>query len=437
MNGGSMSTVSVSGFVARRARGRDILNRIAVPCDLDEVTRIDRAAECDPREAGIALRDARAVWDAVCALYRTGYYPAIMFSLRRRGHMVFSRALGHASGNAPGAAADAPKRPATPDTPSCIFSASKALTAMLIHRMEERGELNLLNPIAHYIPEFARNGKDRITIYHLLSHRAGIPGIAGVDDPRVVLDHEQCLRMLCDAEPQHLFGRQQAYHAITGGVILAEIVRRVSGMDIRKAWRAWFKEPMGFTVLDYGAGAAVRARIAEQALTGIQGVGLVDDFARRLIGARFADVLELIADAGFYKAVIPSGNMVATAGELTAFYQMLLDGGRWNGRQILRPETIMRATMEVGPHTRDATIGLPMRYSQGFMLGGTPVGLFGPHSQHAFGHIGLSNNLSWADPERGVTVALLVSGIPVLATNVVALLRLVARIAAACPRTDT
>ena len=139
-------------------------------------------------------------------------------------------------------------------------------------------------------------------------------------------------------------------------------------------------------------------------------------------------------DAGFYKAVIPSGNMVATAGELTAFYQMLLDGGRWNGRQILRPETIQRATMEVGPHVLDRSIGMPLRFSQGFMLGGAPLGLFGQRSKHAFGHIGLANNITWADPERRISVALLVSGIPVLAGNYVALLKLIARIAGACPR---
>jgi CubicO group peptidase (beta-lactamase class C family) len=302
--------------------------------------------------------------------------------------------------------------------------------------MEEKGEINLLNPISHYIPEFARHGKERTTIYHLLSHRAGIPGIADVDDPRVVLDHEQSLQLLCEAQPQHLFGREQAYHAITGGVILAEIVRRVSGMDIRKAWRTWFKEPMGLKVLDYGASAPARAKIAEQALTGIQGCRLVDDFARRAIGATFDDVMELLATADFYKAVIPSGNMVSTAEEVGAFYQMLLDGGRWNGRQILRPETIQRATMEVGPHVLDRSIGVPLRFSQGFMLGGAPLGLFGQRSQHAFGHIGLANNITWADPERQISVALLVSGIPVLAGNYVALLKLIARIGGACPRVE-
>ena len=148
-----------------------------------------------------------------------------------------------------------------------------------------------------------------------------------------------------------------------------------------------------------------------------------------LMSATLGDVMGLLASADFYKAVIPSGNMVSTAEEAGAFYQMLLDGGRWNGRQILRPETIQRATMEVGPHVRDRTIGMPMRFSQGFMLGGDPVGLFGQRCGQAFGHVGLVNNITWADPERQISVALLVSGIPLLGGSYLALLRLIARIA--------
>ncbi len=84
----------------------------------------------------------------------------------------------------------------------------------------------------------------------------------------MILDHERCLQLLCDAQPQDPNGRRPAYHAVTSGVLLEEIVRRVTGMDMRKVWRAWFKEPMGLGVLDYGASAAVRSRITEQSLTG-------------------------------------------------------------------------------------------------------------------------------------------------------------------------
>jgi len=417
-----------------RTAWRNFMHRVEIPRELDAVTDIDSASECDPLDAGIGHRHAARIWSAVEDLYRTGYYPAVMFCLRRQGRIVFNRAIGHARGNTPGEEEGAPRRRVNTATPSCIFSASKALTAMVLHRMEERGDINLLNPISHYIPEFGCHGKDRTTIYHLLSHRAGIPGIEGVDDARIVLDHKRSLDLLCAAEPLHLFGRNQAYHAITGGVILGEIVRRVSGMDIRKAWRTWFKEPMGLKVLDYGATARVRSALAQQSLTGIQGCALVDQFARGARGATLEEIIELVNDADFYQALIPAGNMVSTAAEATAFYQMLLDGGRWNGRQILRPETVQRATMEVGPHVFDGTIGVPMRFSQGFMLGGAPFGIFGQQSNRAFGHIGLVNNITWADPEREISVALLVSGIPLLAGNVPALVRLIARIAAGCPR---
>jgi CubicO group peptidase (beta-lactamase class C family) len=420
----------------RAERMRRFMHRIELPEALEAVTDIDHARECDPLEAGIGHTQAAAIWRAVEDLYRTGYYPAVQFCLRRHGRIVFNRALGHARGNGPLDDADTPKVRATVTTPGCLFSASKAITAMVLHRMEERGEINLLNPISLYIPEFAQHGKQRTTIYHLLSHRAGIPGIEGVEDPRVVLDHDESVRLLCAAEPRHRLGRRQAYHAITGGVILGEIVRRVSGMDIRAAWRKWFKQPMGLKVLDYGAEARVRARLTEQALTGIQGCALVDRFARGALGAPMGEIGQLVNEADFYKAIIPAGNMVSTAEEASAFYQMLLDDGRWHGRQLLRPETIHRATMEAGPHRFDRTIGLPLRFSQGFMLGGEPFGLFGPRSHHAFGHLGLVNNITWADPERGISVALLVSGIPLLAGNLGALLRLMRATGSGCPRAE-
>lgn len=414
---------------------RRLFNRIRVPDDIADVTRIDAAREVDPLEAGIGHRQAEGIWQAVENLYRSGYYPAVLFCLRRQGKIVFNRSLGHIRGNGPNDDPDADKLVATPETPTCIFSASKAITAMVIHRLEETGQINVLNPISHYIPEFGKHGKERTTVYHLLSHRAGIPGIEGVDDVEVVLDHEQSLRLLCDAKPIHLFGRGQAYHAISGGVILAEIVKRVTGKDIRRVWREWFKEPMGLKVLDYGATSRIRSVMTEEALTGLQGCRLVDDFARRALGATLDEVMEIVNDPRYYQAIIPAGNMVSTAEEASAFYQMLLDGGQWNGQQIVRPETILRATMEVGPHVRDETIGIPMRFSQGFMLGGAPFGLFGQQSLHAYGHVGLANNITWADPDRDISVALLVSGIPLLAGNLVPLVRLMARIASACPRT--
>ena len=80
---------------------RRFMHRIRVPADIDSVTGIDSASECDPLEAGIGHAQAESIWQAVQALYRTGYYPAVMFCLRRQGRIVFNRSLGHVRGNAP------------------------------------------------------------------------------------------------------------------------------------------------------------------------------------------------------------------------------------------------------------------------------------------------------------------------------------------------
>jgi CubicO group peptidase (beta-lactamase class C family) len=81
----------------------------------------------------------------------------------------------------------------------------------------------------------------------------------------------------------------------------------------------------------------------------------------------------------------------------------------------------------------DWTLGLPIRYSLGFMLGGR-VSLFGADNAAAFGHVGLSNVIGWADPEREIAVALLTSGKPVLSPHVVPLAQLLLEIGRCFPR---
>ena len=97
--------------------------------------------------------------------------------MRRRGRVALDRSIGHVVGNAPGDPADAHRVVATPATLFNLFSASKMVTAMLVHLCDQRGLVHLDDPVAHYIPEFGAHGKHRITLRHVLSHRAGIPHI--------------------------------------------------------------------------------------------------------------------------------------------------------------------------------------------------------------------------------------------------------------------
>jgi len=82
-------------------------------------------------------------------------HPALQLCVRRHGEVVLDRAIGHARGNGPDDDRDSEKVLVTTDTPFCVFSASKAMTAMVVHKLHERGLLDVNDTVAEYIPEYA------------------------------------------------------------------------------------------------------------------------------------------------------------------------------------------------------------------------------------------------------------------------------------------
>ena len=132
------------------------------------------------------------------------------------------------------------------------------------------------------------------------------------------------------------------------------------------------------------------------------------------------------------KEIIPSGNMVSTADEMSRFFQLLLNGGELEGVRVFEPITVRRATMAVGRLAIDRTVMLPMRYSAGLILGSNPMGMYGPFTQNAFGHPGFSNIICWADYDRDIAVSLLNTGKAFLGKHLVPLFRLLARISWHC-----
>lgn len=407
-----------------------IENNISVPRHIDDIIRI-ADNEVHPEVLGLTERDVEVIWNNVIALYRAGAYPALAICVRRHGEILLNRSIGHVSGNGPGE--HGPKVVATPDTPFCLFSASKAVTAMMIHLLEERNQINLLNPVSYYIPEFAANGKKRITIQQILAHRAGIASLPNID-PEVLFDHDAIMNLIYNAAPSNLHGRELAYHALTGGYVLGELVLRVTGKDIREFLRENVQEPLGFRHFNYGAPDEVYPEIARNYLTGLPIVFPVRQFIKRILGAELAKAIEVSNDPRFYQQIIPAGNMVATAEECSRFFQCLLNGGEYEGKRIFQPVTVERAVREVSATELDTMLLAPMRYSAGMMLGNYPIGLFGPATPHAYGHIGLTNNFCWADPERAISVSLLTSGNPVLGSHLPRLALLLTSISRSCKK---
>jgi CubicO group peptidase (beta-lactamase class C family) len=382
-----------------------------VPPILEAVTSI--GPEVDPREVGVDPAGLARVWEAARNLYRSGIHPAIQLCVRRRGRVLVNRAIGHASGNGPDDHPDTPRVPLTPATPFTIFSAAKAVTAMLVHLLDERNLLRLDDPVCEYIPEFAVHTKQWITIRHVLIHRAGLPNLPAeaVDLDRLD-DPEAIVQLLCEAKQTWRPGRQLAYHAFTGGFILGEVVRRITGRSIRALLDEEIRRPLGFRWLGYGVQPADLDRVAVNYFTGPPPLPPLSTLLRRALGVGFLEATAMSNDPRFLTGVVPSANVVATADELSRFYQLLLDGGTLDGVRVLDPRTIRRATSEQSYFEVDLTLGLPFRYGMGFMLGGRYMSLYGPDTQYAFGHLGFTNIVAWADPERAVAAALLTSGKP-------------------------
>lgn len=392
--------------------------------------------EVDPRSVGMGEDGPASIWRAVERLYATGLYPAIALCVRRQGEVVLDRAIGHARGNAPFDPPGTELVPATPETPYCLFSASKAVTAMVIHMLDDRGVLHVGDRVVEYIPEFGVHGKERVTLRHLLAHRAGIPFVqAGAEDLSVLFDREEICRRFCEAALDHEPGRRLSYHALTGGFVLAEVVHRVTGTDIRTFFRQEIEQPLGLDLFNYGIAPERVEEVALGAFTGPSPPFPVSVIADRALGMSFPVAAELANRREFLEAIVPSANVVATPDATCRFFEMLRCGGELDGVRVFAPRTVHRATAETAYHQIDFTLGLPIRYGVGFMLGARNLSPFGPDSPDAFGHLGLMNIHCWADPSRALSVALITTGKPLVAEHLPKLWTVLGRINRRCERT--
>ncbi len=413
-----------------------VVTRCRVPKDLQSVTSINQAAEVAPRSVGVAPDAVAAIWRAVERLYRSGIHPAIQLCVRRHGEVLIDRAIGHAAGNGPDDPRHGRKVLATTDTPFDIYSASKAVTAMVVHLLDQRRLVHLNDPVCEYIPEFASHGKQAITIQHVLTHRAGIPNLP----PEVMRletldDVAGIIRLLSATKPTWRPGRRLAYHAITGGFILGEIVKRVTGKNIRTVLKQEILQPLGFRWTNYGVAARDVSKVALAYFTGPPVMPPLSSLLARALGVPMHRAIAVSNDPRYLTAVVPAGNTVTTANELSRFYQLLLNGGTLDGVHIFEPRTIRRATQEHSYLEVDLTLVLPMRYAMGFMLGGTYVSLYGPDTANAFGHLGFTNIISWADPDRQVAGTLMTSGKPLVYPELYFLHDVMWHIATACAKT--
>lgn len=404
-------------------------NTFLAPKDLGSITC--RKNEVAPELGGMTRQQIESIWHSVESLFQTGNHPLISMCLRRQGEILINRSIGYTELGENYQVL--PDKVANPDTPVCMFSASKIVNAMLVHLLDQQGEINLFDPVSRYIPEFGVNGKRRATIFHLISHRGGIPNIETDVTPELLFDRERILELLYAAKPIAPVGTQLSYHAVTAGYILGELVERVTGQDIRDFLHEQISKPMQMPYFNYGLAPEYRPLVARNYATGIHPKLGTDLYLNRVLGGGLQLAVDVTNDPRFMDTVCPAGNIYTSAEQANRFFEMLLNGGEYQGQQIIAPETVFRSTLPTSKITIDRNLLAPMRYALGPMLGSNPVGIFGPHTGQAFGHLGFSNILCWADPQRDITVTILNTGKSVVGTHIPALAKVLYQIATQCP----
>jgi CubicO group peptidase (beta-lactamase class C family) len=413
----------------------DVFRRVRVPDDLEEATT--RGAEEEPQAAGLDAETVESIWEGAVDLYRSGVHPGLSLCVRRHGKVVLDRAIGHARGNGPDDPDDAPKVPMTPETPACIFSASKAVTAMVVHLLDERGLLHIGDRVSEYIPEYAQKGKEGTTIAHVLAHRAGVASMPkeALDLDRVG-DREFLMRMISEAKPSIRPGRVLAYHAVSGGFILGEIVQRVTGKSIREVLADEILDPLGFRWGNYGVRPEDTDEVALNYVTGPPLLPPLSTLVTRVLSVPLDQVVETSNDPRFLAGVIPSANIVTTANELSRFFEIFRAGGELDGIRVMEERTIRRALTEQSHLEIDFSLVFPTRFSYGLMLGAKYVSLYGRDTDLAFGHLGLINIMGYADPERAISVGLVNTGKAIVYPELPRFYGLMQRIASEVPKVE-
>ena len=292
-------------------------------------------------------------------------------------------------------------RPVEPGTLFYNWSIGKGATATLVHRLVDAGSLGYDTRIADLWPEFARHGKQSITVRQVLNHSAGVPGLPADTTPEAVCSWERMIAALEDAEPWWEPGTKVGYHAYTFGYLAGEIARRASGHELGD-----LLDDLTTTI-----GRPGEIRFGMPA-TEASGLAVLEDAPSE------TDWSEIPADLPMFRAAplsvfpsaafgndlrviaadIPAGAKV-TARALARMYAGWL--GEVDGARLVSAQRLAEASAESwsGP---DQVYGNESRWGLGFGLG-LPWDEAG--SARVFGMAGAGGSWAGADPERGVAVA--------------------------------
>ena len=303
--------------------------------------------------------------------------------------------------------------PVRTDTLFPTFSVIKAVTAVALHIQASRGLVDYDAPVARYWPEFAANGKERMTVQHVLHHRSGLWHMPSDVTPERMADFEWMCDSLARMAPMFEPGTRNGYQSYTFGWLIAEVVRRTDPKqrDFREFVCQEILDPLGIDDLWIGVPPSEHARIAT--LINPPPRPLPPDAPRlKAIPLHVGTSEEIFGRSDVRQACIPGAGGFSTARAMARFFAMLANRGTLGTARILPRDLVSSFTVpRPGSDEVDDVQGIVVRIGAGFWLSGNSqpenLGRLIGTSANAFGHPGAGCSVAWADPDRGIAVAIL------------------------------
>lgn len=327
-----------------------------------------------PRAVGMSADRLTTVDHVVRRGITAGAYPGASVVVGRKGFAVWQKGYGRLSWTTTSPAV-VPEE-SIYDLASLTKVIATTTAAMILY---DEGKLDLQAPVQRYLPEFTGDGKDKVTIEHLLTHRSGLaPGRQLWKTARTPAEARQ---QVLESRLQQPAGQLFNYSDL-GADVLGWVVERISGQTLDAFTEARIFAPLGMQDTGFRPDGSLRARIAPTEVTPPRGYpvrGEVADESAFALGG-------VAGHAGLF----------GTATDLSVFAQMMLNGGEYDGTRIVREETIRKFITPVADHR-----------ALGWEVAAGERGAGEYLSKSAYGHVGYTGTSLWIDPERDLFIVLL------------------------------
>ena len=327
-----------------------------------------------PADVGMSGNRLGAIERVVERGIKAGGYPGASVVVGRKGAAVYEKGFGKLSWSDNSTPVDAQR------TIYDIASLSKVVgTTTAIMILYDEKKIGLDDPVVNYIPTFGGGDKDKVTIRMLLTHTSGLP--AGRDIWRIAQTPLEARALVLSTNLEGRPGAQYIYSDL-GADVLGLLVEVVAGEPLDKYLERRVFEPLGMNETMYRPADSLKYRIAPTEVTPPRGYPLRGE----------------VHDENAYAlgGVAGHAGLFSTAADLSVFAQMMLNGGEYNGVQIISKPTVELFTSRSFSHRALGWDTADGDYGSGRYLGPT-----------AYGHTGFTGTSMWIDPERQMFVILL------------------------------